>query len=213
MRRRLGTGRLALLCVLAAGLGAGGCATPKAAQHPPELEGAYRRMEREPDRGEPYLEIARHYLHRSDYLRARQYLALGEQRPVKDRDGAFRLGVLISVRAGQYDEAVARCRRQLEAQEDPHVRLLLASIYEGTGKWTEAELERRLVLAAWPDDPHQIIEMARFYQRSSRPDGTERAAELYRRYLEAAPAGPDAPQARAALQAISFNESASRRSQ
>jgi tetratricopeptide (TPR) repeat protein len=208
MRRRL----LALVFALAA-LPAAGCAGAAQSQRPPELEAAYQRMEREPNRSEPYLELARIYFRRGDYLRARQYLTLAEGHPIKDQDGAFRLAVMISVRAGQFDEAIGRCRRQLEAREDAHVRLLLASIFEATGRWSDAELERKLVLSAWPDDPHQIIEMARFYQRSTRPDSAERAAELYRRYLASMPAGPDAPQARAALQAISFNESASRRSE
>src|SRR5204862_126247 len=83
--------------------------------------------------------------------RVRQYLTLAEQHPIKDQDAAFRLAVLISVRSGQYDDAVLRCRRQLEQKEDLHVRLLLASIFEATGRWPEAEIERKLVLAAWPD--------------------------------------------------------------
>ena len=123
-------GRLLALAFAISVLPAAGCAGARvASRHPPELEAAYQRMEREPNSSEPYLEIARHYFRRGDYLRARQYLTLAEGHPIKDRDGAFRLSVLIFVRAGQYDEAVARCRRQLEAREDPHVRLLLASIF------------------------------------------------------------------------------------
>ncbi|MCS6915082.1 MAG: hypothetical protein RMK29_12360 [Myxococcales bacterium] len=192
--------------VLVAGL-LSACA-PKGPQRPPDLEAAYARLQREPGRAEPYLELARLYLRRGDYLRARQYLAVADQLPVRDARAAFRLAVTIAVRSEQYDEAIARCRRQLEHEESTDIRLLMASLLEATGRWSEAERERRLVLQARPQDLHQIIEMARFYQRSGQPDANERAAALYRRYLELAPQGDEAPQARAALSAISLSEAA-----
>jgi tetratricopeptide (TPR) repeat protein len=182
-----------LFCLLAA------CA--RAPQRPPDLEAAYRRLEAQPQQGEGYLELARLYLLREDYLRARQYLALAEARPVKDKDrqALSQLALVIAVRSGQYDEAIRLCRQRLEQKEEPEVRRLLAALLEGVSRFPESERERQLLVAALPHDPHPLIELARFYERWSRP---ERAVALYQRYLQAAPQGAEADRARAALRAL-----------
>ncbi len=189
---------------------ASGCA-PKGPQHPPEMEAALHRVEQEPNDAAGYLEMSRVALRQKDYLRARQYLAVAERAPHHDAMANFRLGVVISVRSGQYDDAILRCHRQLERKEDAEVRVLLAAILEATGDTPGAEVQRQLVIAARPDDLHQLIELARFYQRIGSRDGQRRAAQLYRRYLDKAPGGADAPQARAALLAQDLEKSVLRR--
>lgn len=196
---------IALLCLSVSPLG---CA-PKGPQRPPELEAAHRQMEQSPQDPDSYLRLARLYLYRGDYLRGRQYLALGERFPRHDVEQAFRLGVVLAVRAGVLDEAIRRCRQALERKEDVTVRLLLSNVLEAAGRWGEAQVEREMVLAESPADGHQLIEMARFYERSGRPRGEQRAAEYYQRYLASAPAGPEAPQARAALRSLALSQSES----
>jgi tetratricopeptide (TPR) repeat protein len=188
----------------------GGCA-PKGPQHPPEIEAALRKVEHDPNDAAAYLEMSRAALRQKDFLRARQYLAVAERAPGRDVMTVFRLGVVISVRSGQYDDAVLRCHRYLEKKEDPEVRLLLSAILEATGDLSGAEVQRQVVIAARPDDLHQLIELARFYQRSGTRSGQARAAETYRRYLAKAPAGEDAPQARAALLEQDLEKSVLRR--
>lgn len=196
--------------VLLSSAGLFGC-VPKGPERPPAIEAALRHVEQDPNDPGGYLEMARASLRQKDYLRARQYLAVAERAPHHDAMATFRLGVVIAVRSGLYDDATLRCRRQLERKEDPEVRGLLAAILEATGDISGADIQRQLVMAARPDDLHQLIEMARFYQRTSGKQGQRRAAELYRRYLEKAPAGEDAPQARAALLQQDLEKSVLRR--
>lgn len=193
---------LLFLCTLA---GPGCAARP---ERPTELAAALRRVEKNPADGEAYLELSRYYFRQRDYLRARQYLSVAERHPQKDPEALFRLGVLVTVRAGQYDDALVRCERYLERKEDPYVRILLATILESAGDVHGAEVQRQLVLADRPGDLHQLMELGRFYQRTGRPAS---AGEIYRRYLSTAPQGDEAPQARAALRAHELSESLPRR--
>lgn len=206
------------LAVLALGACAAFAAcAPKGPQRPPELEAAHRRAQQHPGDGDAFLDLARRYFEAKDLLRARQYLEVAERLPVRDPQLRLRLALAITVRLGLYDDAVTRIRAQLERGEDPQLRLLLASIYEGMGRPREAEIERLLVQEARPQDTHLLIENARFYQRwraadlarggtTRLPAGTPppdpRAADLLRRYLALSPTGPEAPQARAALRAM-----------
>lgn len=178
-----------------------GCATTTKVERPPDLALAYKQIEDAPTKSRGYLELARLYFKRGDLLRARQYLTLGERLPIPANEelAAFRLGLVISVRGGQHDEAILRSRRYLERREDLEVRTLLATLLEGIGRIEEAELERRHILATNPSDPHQVIELARFYHRLPGKSREEQAVTLYKRYLEKAPLGPEAPQAKAAL--------------
>lgn len=206
-------GRKAALALLLALPALGACA-PKGPQRPPELAEAHRRIEQRPNDGDAYLDLARYYFAERDLLRARQYLEVAERLHVKDPAARLRLALSITIGLGLYDDAVARIRVQLDKKDDTSLRLLLATVLEGMGRHREAELERRLVQEARPDDAHLLLENARFYQRwraaelgRARGRGEAlpsdpRAVALLQRCLELAPKGPDAEQARAALRAM-----------
>jgi tetratricopeptide (TPR) repeat protein len=182
-----------------------GCA-PKDVVRPDPLEQARQQMLAVPQDAGVYFHLAELYLDRHDYLRARQYLALLERNQSAwatagiEEGAVFRLSVLCAVRSQQYIDAIERCQRRLETGEDLGTRVLLATLLEALGDESAAERQRRLILLQHPQDHHQIIEAARFYERSLRMDRLTQAQELYRRYLTAAPTGPEAGQARAALE-------------
>ncbi len=175
--------------------------------HEDSFETARQRLITSPQDAGVYLHLAELYLQRGDYLRARQYLALLERHQAAwapahiDEEAVFRLGILCAVRSHQYVDAVERCQRRLEAVEDLATRLLLATLLEAMGDEAAALHQHRLILLRHAQEPHPIIEAARFYERSNLADRSSQAQALYQRYLETAPLGAEAPQARAALSA------------
>ncbi len=159
-----------------------------------------------------HLRLAELYLAQRDYLRARQYLALvergtsGWEAAGIDAARVFRLGIVIAVRGHQLTDAIHRCEEALEREDDLAVRTLLAALLESTGAEHAAERQHRLIIQQHPEDLHQLIELARFYERSSRPDRRLRAQHAYDRYLELAPAGPEAELVRSALLVFRIDE-------
>jgi tetratricopeptide (TPR) repeat protein len=80
------------------------------------------------------------------------------------------LGVL-QQRAGRLDEAVASYRQTLARDLGvwmAHVRL--ARIHDDRGEWGEAIRERRLAVAADPDDPSLELDLGITLSRAGRPD-------------------------------------------
>lgn len=205
----------ALLTVTAA-LSQGCAARPVAAPDP--LSEARQRLVQQPADPRTQLELSELYLQQRDYLRARQYLQVAERSlqvqpapgPRIDPEQIFRLGITIAVRSQQYSEAIRRCLERLEQNEDAATRALLATLFEATGDERGAERNLRLLTKQHPDEPHRLMELARFYERSSISERHRLSRDLYRRYLTSAPTGDEAPQARAALALDDLEQRASR---
>lgn len=213
------TYRRILSCLMiTALLAASGCATvPKPAPDP--LTAARERLLQSPGDAKTLIELSELYFLSRDYLRARQYLSLAEQVTARglppgdsavhgvDVEKMFQLGLLIAVRSEQYSIAIQRCQQRLERRPaDARVRSLLAGLLESIGDELAAEKQLRLLLLLHPDEAVYLVDLARFYERSSRADKKQQAHRLYHRYLDAAPQGALAPQVRAALLAQQIEE-------
>lgn len=195
---------LGFVLLFAAAIEQGGCAARSVGPADPLTEARHRLVENPADPRTQLL-LSELYLQQRDYLRARQYLQLAERGLQLERppelalDRVFRLAITIAVRSQQYSEAIRRCHSRLEQREEASVRALLASLLEATGDEPGAEKNLRLLIEQEPSEPQRLVELARFYERSRIVDRRRLSRELYERYLERAPAGTEAPQARAAL--------------
>jgi hypothetical protein len=148
-----------------------------------------------------YLDLVRLSIDRHDYLRAMQYLSLAEHSALADSQAEqlFQLGLTIAIRSQNYSDAIRRCQTGLEQRESLALRRLLALLLEAHGDVSEAEHQHIALLTLYPSISEQLVEVARFYERSSLPERTAKASAMYQRYLDVAPAGAAAQQARAAL--------------
>lgn len=212
--------RAVVLALALALAGLGGCAASPAVAPdglPDALHGALRHLISNPDDVKAQLDLSEMFLRQRDYLRARQYLALAERsqaerappgrgtgpelesEPEIESERMFRLAIVIAVRSQQYQTAVHYCTQRLEKAENAAVRGLLAAVLEAAGDEAGAARQLRLLCALHPDEPRRLYDLARFYERSTHLDRRRLARELYRRYLDTAPAGPDADLARTAL--------------
>lgn len=171
-----------------------GCAST--ARHPQSaLDELHNRIEQDAGNTALYLELASAYLQRQEYLRAKQYHALGERvyqmnlsnggredRPLAER--LFKLGVAISTRSQQYSDAIARCESLLRLRDDKQVRELLAALYGAIGDTAASERQRKILLQQNPEDRRYVLELARFYDQGDDLRKRELAPPLYQRYLE-----------------------------
>jgi len=208
-RRRPQFFRAARLCGLLSCTLTLGCATVKPIVPLTPLETLQVRFAQNPSDVEALVELTQMYFTQQDFLRARQYIVLAEKvlsqrhgdihSDVTLRETVFHLGLRIAIRSGQLDDAARRCRAELERGENLQLRILLANLYEAAGDARMSERERRLILLLHPDAVHELVELARFYERSAFPDRIRRAHAAYQKYLDRQPKGADAEQARAAL--------------
>lgn len=192
-------------CVLLLASLSGGCATTAPPPTDPLLA-ARQRMAADPGDVLTLIELSELYMKSGDLLRARQYLAMVERTaahglpPGIDGKRVFKLGILIAVQGHQYTDAIRRCQQRLRrAPEDAPVRSLLASLLEAIGDELGAERQWRMLIALHPAEGHPLLELARFYDRTTRADRQHLSQRLYARYLEVEPQGSEATQARAAL--------------
>lgn len=182
-------GYIMLLC----GLLSQGCA---AAPHAPltAIDELHRRLEQDASNVQLYLELSDHYLQNQEYLRAKQYLVLGErvfrmtQTPQQNRSAIeqrlFRLGVTVAIHSQQYSDAISRCESQLRKRDDQPTRELLAALYIAIGDNKAGELHRRILVEQSPSEKRYILALAKFYDSSEDPDKRARAPELFERYLQ-----------------------------
>lgn len=177
-------------------------------QHTPSpIELALKRMEGAPNDVTPLLDLVTQYLADGDYLRARQYIGLADKhigaRAAAER--IFRLAVSVAVRSQNYNDAIELCEAYLSDHRDLNVRRLLATLFEATSNPVAAERQRKLILLHHPEARDQLVELARFYERSQLPDGLKRARSSYKRYLAESPNGLLSDQVRATLQTMDFD--------
>lgn len=191
-------------CLLVAAALAAGCAQKEPRDADP-LSAAQRRLLSAPGDLDTHLELSAAFLRQGDYMRARQYLSVAQHGLAvqpgarADSERLFRLAIVIAVRSQQYAEAIRRCTQRLEEGEDAAVRGLLALLLEAVGDEEGAVRQLRLQIALHPQEPQRLVELAQLYERSPQLERRRLAHELYRRYLEVAPSGPQAALARAAL--------------
>lgn len=193
-----------------------GCATSTKMWTEDPLEQARQRLLDSPQDPRNQLRLAELYMERHDYLRAQQYLSLVDSAAGAwsalgiEAEKVSRMQITAAVRSQQFGEAVRRCRQRLELGEEPGVRELLAALLESLGEEREAERQRRLLILHHPAEPRHLAELARFYERSARPDRVRRARELYEQYLLQRPEGPEAGRIRQALRTAQLDEELAR---
>ncbi len=151
-------------------------------------------------------ELAESYLKSGDYLRAGQYVRLAERLqaqgavPAVDEKRLFQLSVVTSIRAQHYSTAVQRCILWISSHPaDVESRQLLATLLESTGDEPAAERQWRMLVGLNPHEGKFLLELARFYQRSSRSDKHRLAKQTYEKYLETSPSSAAVAQVKAAL--------------
>jgi tetratricopeptide (TPR) repeat protein len=147
--------------------------------------------------GAQLLEIADVLAGNGDHVRAVQYLVAAQKLGVPDRDVIGRL-LELDATDGQYRLAIEHAETFLRAHpRDAHVRQCLASFYAAVGASSDAIREYDRVLAQRPElaDPHYALATL------LRDAGIEHARmnAHYRAYIERAPHGRFAEEARAGL--------------
>lgn len=178
---------------------------------PSPLELVLKRMEGAPGDVTPLLDLVAQYMAEGDYLRARQYIAIADKHVGARAATAriFQLAVSVAVRSQNFNDAIDRCEAYLSEHRDLNARRLLATLFEATGSPIAAERQRKLILLYHPEASDQLVELARFYERSQLPDALQRAQSSYRRYLAESPNGLLSDQVRAALQTMDFDSRSS----
>lgn len=163
---------------------------------------ARQRLAASPHDPDVYLDLVKLSIGNEDYLRAAQYLSLAERADVSPEraEELFRLGLRIAVKSKNYGDAIQRCQERLRQKEDLSLRRLLAALFEAHGDMREAERQHQLILQIHPSAVEHMVQVARFYERSTMPDKLAQARALYESYLAKAPQGSEAPQVRTALQ-------------
>lgn len=134
---------------------------------------------------------------RQDYVRAEQYLVAAMQRGV-DEHRVMPPLLAACVRSSRLSAALGYAEPYLERHPDEwSLRLLVATIQMGLGRTEQAHAELLRVTIQQPTEatPHYML--AVLARDALRDEATAEAA--FRRYLELAPEGEHAEEARAAL--------------
>lgn len=143
------------------------------------------------------LEVAAELERRGDFQRAEQYLVHALD---QGADEDVVMPMLLSVYIGdrQYRLAAQRCEQFLRHHpERRELRLMLAALYEATGEYDNAVRQYELVLRAEPDHAKTHFALGTVLQEQS-PNRSS-ATRHFKRYLQLAPKGEHAAQAKAAL--------------
>lgn len=179
------SGAVIAFCVVVA---VGGCA------HAPEVS---RAEALQPLTAEQLLAIASAAEQLGDRLRAQQYLHAARQAGA-DPELVLRRSLRLYVADGQYRIAIDTVREHLRSRpQQARLRLLLAELYEATQLDAQALDEYEHVLQITPSEPRAHFALATLlHERGHDP---ARADRHYRAYLELAPHGPDAAEARSHL--------------
>lgn len=181
----------ALLLSLAAASGAGcGGAQPVTAETPVEDPLTTVDPQELFDRG---VYLAEH----EDYIRAEQYLVAAMQRGF-DEDRVMPTLLAACVRSSRLSAALSYAEPYLERHPDAwSLRLLVATIHMGLGEPGRAHAQLVRVVEDHPDEP-TVFYMLGVLERDELEDLAS-ARESFRRYLDLAPEGEHAAEARAAL--------------
>lgn len=193
--------RISFATVLALAALPAGCVHTQAVRtHGAEVDNAQRPLLLSSRDPQALLQLAMLHRQRRDLTRADQYWVLADRMLGENAAAeALRLGIAIAAEGGQYEAALARCRRHLSLKPMPEVRALLATLLETMEDWSGAEAERLRLYAEARGDAEREAQLAQFYARSPLAKHRRRAQELYMRYLARSPGGQYAAQARLSL--------------
>jgi len=133
-----------------------------------------------------------------DFIRAEQYLAAARDRGF-DAASVIHELVGVCIDASRFQAALRYAVPYLSRHpEDWALRYLVGSLYLAVGEATRARAELERVTVEHPDAPAPHYQLARAY--SERLDRPKEASAAFRTYLELAPDGEHAAEARAWLQ-------------
>jgi tetratricopeptide (TPR) repeat protein len=177
---------LAMLTGLAALSGLSGCA-----------HGGARAGERGTPSAEQLLQVADLAERGGDPLRAQQYLLAALREGADEQKHLPRL-LNSYVADGQYRVAVELLENHLRRHPDAvQMRVLLSTLYTATGNYEGAIQQYERVIARAPRDAYAHFALASLLHDSG--VATARADQHYRTYLELAPDGAHAEEARGLL--------------
>ncbi len=166
--------------------------------------GAPKRAAAPPD---PLVEVSADELYRrgveqhraGDYVRAEQYLQAARDRGY-DPDQVVSELIGVCVDASRYQAALRYALPHLDKHPDDwSLRYLVASLYLATDEPAQARAELERTIAKQPDQPgpHYLLGFT-LAEKLNQPEAASRA---YQRYLELAPEGEHAAEARDWLEA------------
>lgn len=147
--------------------------------------------------GEELLARANELSEQEDYVRAEQYYVAAMERGVSE-DQVMGPLVAACVRSSRFSSALRYAEPYLERHPDAwSLRLLVATMLMGLGEITEA---RNHLVRIAEDQPTQSVPiyMLAVLHRDALHDPAN-ASQYFQRYLEIAPDGEHAPEARAAI--------------
>ena len=147
---------------------------------------------------EGLFEVGLLHARRGDSLRAEQYLSAARFQGYDEAATVYWL-VRVCLAAGRYQSALRHAADYLREHPGHWVlRLVVATIYEALGKLGRARVELERVVESKPLEPLGHYRLAMLYQRLQ-PPGFARAMHHLEVYLELAPDGAHAEEAKDAL--------------
>ncbi|MEZ4254422.1 MAG: tetratricopeptide repeat protein [Polyangiales bacterium] len=130
-----------------------------------------------------------------DHIRAAQYLMLAWDRGYDPNKVVPKL-IRMYTKASRFRDAIQTAERRLGQDPlDANLRLVLATLYLSVQEKRKAYAEASAAVRVLPDDPRAHYLMAILEREAN--TNAEAARTHYARYLELAPAGPHANEARA----------------
>jgi tetratricopeptide (TPR) repeat protein len=143
---------------------------------------------------EELFRIGLFHARRGDLLRAEQYLNAAREHGHDEAATVYWL-VRVCVSAGRFRSALRHSASYLRDHPDNwRLRVVVASIHEALGDFHEAQLNLERVVASKPGEALAHYKLALLYHRQT--PLPERAGPHLRAYLELAPEGPHAAEAR-----------------
>jgi tetratricopeptide (TPR) repeat protein len=156
-----------------------------------------RGPEREDLSGEQLVQVAQAAEQMGDTLRAQQYLGAALRAGAEESRVLPKL-LLLYVSDGQYRVAIEHCEHYLRRHpNDQKVRLLLSTLHTAVGDHEGAITQYERVLSAAPGDAYAHFALASVLHEQG--GSSLRADEHFRTYLELAPDGEHAAEARGLL--------------
>ena len=137
--------------------------------------------------------------HRGDHLRAEQYIRAAIERGY-DRGEALPMLIQVCVAASRLSAAVHHAEPYLEEHPDDWaLRYVVASLHLGMGQIAQAKEHLERVIRDAPDEPDPWFALGTLHFEHLHD--IDRARPYFERYLELAPEGNHADEARSAVEA------------
>jgi len=173
-----------------------GCATSQSASAPAlsaDASPLERKLAENPNDREVNFALGGDAESHGDLLRAEQYYRRAEALGMPAEQIVPRI-IRVLIAAHRYDEALDRCHRRLEQKPDDRAtRFVEAALLVALERPKEAERDLHALIESQPKDPEGYLALGRLYQDERKSD---RAKEMFHKYLELAPNGEHAAQVR-----------------